>query len=807
MSRLRALLVVVLLVLAPVDNARAEWIQNGVPLVTSAAPSYPNAIVADGAGGAIVFVTDSRNGTDDLFAQRVDGFGVPQWTANGVIVSVAAFDQGSATACPDGSGGAIVAWADARSGVHDIYVQRINAAGTALWTANGVALCTATDTQVAPYLVSDGAGGAVVVWQDLRSGTGWDLYARRINSAGTPQWAANGVAVCVVAPSNQTSARLVEDGSGGVIITWGDFRAGNSDIYAQRLNASGVAQWAANGVPVCVAANNQGGPEIVTDGAAGAIVAWEDARSGSDDIYAQRVRFGGTMSWIANGIPVCTAPDIQGNLSIVADGAGGAVMAWQDVRSVVDVDIYAQRVSGSGAVLWDYDGVVLAASANVESPPALVPDGAGGAIATWSIGVSNSDSYAQAVNAAGVARWQANGVPVAATTRSQFSPIPAQDGAGGAIIAFADDRTGLNHVFAQRVETRYGFWGRPEPTVDSAEDNPGDQGGKVILRWVASQRDRFDSPAISHYSVWRSTDFVTAAAAAAGVGVDTRVVKNPLEVTEDFAGRAVWERATASGPEYWEWIVNQDAFYLPSYSYTAPTRQDSVAGEPAIHYFKVIAHEYDYPQTRAWESGTVSTYSVDNLAPAAPLFLTAQRVGSDVNLRWNRAAAPDLRDYAVYRATSSGVSPVPVNFLAGAEDTLLVDTNAPLTALYYIVTAIDVHENESTPSNEASVSTPTGVGNTPPISALTVGPNHPNPFTGTTSLALGLPGASDVAIEVFDVAGRRVREQTLARQPAGWRTLAYDGRDDQGRPLPSGVYFYRVRTAAETVTRKIVITR
>jgi len=150
---------------------------------------------------------------------------------------------------------------------------------------------------------------------------------------------------------------------------------------------------------------------------------------------------------------------------------------------------------------------------------------------------------------------------------------------------------------------------------------------------------------------------------------------------------------------------------------------------------------------------------------------------------------------------------VPLNFLSSSDDTVLVDTGAPTSALYYIVTAYDVNANQSAPSNEASVGSTTGVGNTPAITALTVLPNHPNPFTGSTTFKIGLPATSRVEITVHDVAGRRVREVTLRDVSAGWRGVPFDGRDDRGRLLPSGVYFYRVRANGTMVTNKMVIAR
>jgi hypothetical protein len=83
----------------------------------------------------------------------------------------------------------------------------------------------------------------------------------------------------------------------------------------------------------------------------------------------------------------------------------------------------------------------------------------------------------------------------------------------------------------------------------------------------------------------------------------------------------------------------------------------------------------------------------------------------------------------------------------------------------------------------------------------------PNPFTSTTTLRVGLPRASDVEIEVFDVAGRSVRNDRITTLAAGWREVSFDARDAAGTTLPSGVYFYRVKAAGQTVTRKMVIAR
>jgi hypothetical protein len=179
-------------------------------------------------------------------------------------------------------------------------------------------------------------------------------------------------------------------------------------------------------------------------------------------------------------------------------------------------------------------------------------------------------------------------------------------------------------------------------------------------------------------------------------------------------------------------------------------------------------------------------------------------MGSDVRLTWNSVPVPDLHDYAVYRATVAGVAPSPINFLSSVDDTTLIDNNAPTGTLYYIVTAVDVHENESSASNEASVSGPTDVGRTPTLSTLTLLPNFPNPFNGSTTLRIGLVTAAPISIRVYDAAGRRVRSLRV-NGSAGWQEVALFGIDDAQQPLASGIYFCRVSANGVTTTRKMAV--
>ena len=109
----------------------------------------------------------------------------------------------------------------------------------AYWVEDGTALCTATASQINPTIALDGSGGAIVTWWDYRSGSNTDVYVQRVNASGAVQWTANGVVLCT-ATENQQYPTIVSDGSGGAIVTWQDYRSGsNYDIYAQSINARG----------------------------------------------------------------------------------------------------------------------------------------------------------------------------------------------------------------------------------------------------------------------------------------------------------------------------------------------------------------------------------------------------------------------------------------------------------------------------------------------------------------------------------------------------------------------------------------
>ena len=231
----------------------------------------------------------------------------------GIAVCLRGGPREQVVAVPDGAGGAIVVWQEGWTGSYDIYMHHVLSDGTLDQSIppDGRPLCAAAGWQTAPSVVSDGAGGAIVTWADDRNGAS-DIYALRFSASGEPApgWGGAGLLVCA-AGNPQLQPTIASDMAGGAIVSWHDERSSNWDIYAQRVLASGVVDpnWPTNGRGVCVAPGHQVGPRVVSDGTGGALIVWQDPRAGTNDIFASHVLPGGTVDHPsgASGSPICSS--------------------------------------------------------------------------------------------------------------------------------------------------------------------------------------------------------------------------------------------------------------------------------------------------------------------------------------------------------------------------------------------------------------------------------------------------------------------------------------------------------------------
>ncbi len=626
------------------------------------------------------------------------------WILEGVPICVAPYIQRYPVIASDGAGGAIIAWSDSRTMDFNIYAQRINAHGDTLWPANGVALCDTADVKSQPQIISDGAGGAFITWQDRRTFLvrDWDIYAQRIDANGTVLWASNGLAICDTL-DKQEHPQIVSDGSGGAVIVWDDLRSGESDIYAQRVDANGDALWSANGVAISRAASYQNAPQIIPDGAGGAIIAWEDTRDFNRDVYAQRVDANGDTLWQADGIPICTAEENQWQCRMTSDGAGGAIITWYDQRDLVHSYIYAQRVDANGDTLWPADGITVCTVADYQYDPRITSDGDGGAIIAWEQDLSgNQDIHAQRIDGSGNALWTANGVAVCTDPDHQANIRIISDGSGGAILAWEDERNGIfPDVYAQRL----------------------DASGNAL--WTAN-----------------------------GVAVCTATNQQwHLDILSDGSGGAIftWDDARSGDFDIYASLADANGQIVP----TLLQKYSANIHDGAIVVRWTISNHVDSKQF------TVSRKDVTSMQSWS--IMPVEIEGQDGSYSFTDATCLPGSSYR-YR----------VDVMEEDGQRVLFETD-PMSV---------------------------------PEMSLVLYQNYPNPFSPSTTVRYYLPEESKVTLSVYDLSGELISRLISGEtKPRGFHTMEWDGKDEDGRRVASGVYFYRLTAGSFTEAKRMILLR
>ncbi|TAK54595.1 MAG: T9SS type A sorting domain-containing protein [Bacteroidetes bacterium] len=656
--------------------------------------------------------------------------------------------------------------------------------GTTLWSANGVVITAATNSQFDIVMTGDGAEGAIIAWSDHRNLTSADLYAQRIKKDGIVLWTANGVPIVADSLSNPFAASIVPDGKGGAIMSWYDERNGDNDVFAQRISGGGGLVWQAGGIPVCRLFRDQYEPVLIGTGNGGAIIAWSDDRNSDNasDIYAQHINSFGASQWTANGKAICYSSNYQRSPVITGDGTGGAIIAWQDFRNSA-YDIYAQRVSKNGEILWNMSGVEILKGGYDTEEFTITSDSAGGAIITWHDFLQGTnDIVTQRVNSLGIPLWRSNGVVVTSAIASQFYPVVISSGTGGAIIAWNDNRSDSTDVYAQYIDS-LGFLGVNVPALLSVVDVPLDQGRNVILSWQRSASDRSPAHLITHYSIWRGIE------ESAFSKLESGFTHPDASFVMD--GKRYRKQITPLGTIFWEWLDDVPSAYFMHYSYTATTLTDSVGDVTPMLKFSIIAHTAD--RFVFWQSNIDSGYSVDNLSPKQPFIVSENANSTTVRLRWNQNTEPDIAGYELFRSRSPNFSPDTMSAYAFSVDTLYVDAT-PFNGLsYYCLRAVDVHGNSSLKSNEVEI-TLVGINE---VSFLperyAFSQNYPNPFNPVTVIRYSLPVNGDVTLKVYNMLGEVVATLVDGKQDAGFKMQQFDAST-----LASGVYLYRLTVAGQS---------
>ncbi len=433
------------------ENGTRSFNKNGIPICISVNEQIYPKIVADGAGGAYITWQDNRTGVFNIYVQRVDSNGNILFAANGIPIFFSADAQVFPEMINDGQGGAIIAWHDYRAKEEDIYAQRIDAKGNVLWDPTGAPVCREIGTQWFPKIISDDQGGAFISWADRR-GQDFDIFAQHLDYRGKSLWVTNGVPVCQVV-GNQENPRLASNGMGGIFISWSDARTDAPGVYIQNISVDGKKLFSDTGIRLSNIFSGPDIPEITPGKNKDAIVIWSDSYAGDPDIYMQKVSYDGNLLWGEESKPLIRARGAQSNAKIF--GTGPYFIIWEDSRNS-GKQIYVQKINENGDFSFNGDGIQLSLDEkNAQLADLSIGEDGSAIVCFQDDKHGNFDIYSQRIDQYSNRSWGEYGKIINDTPGSVIHQNykVVSDNRGNLYFAFEDKRSGYSNVYVQKVNT------------------------------------------------------------------------------------------------------------------------------------------------------------------------------------------------------------------------------------------------------------------------------------------------------------------------------------------------------------------
>lgn len=412
-------------------------------------------------GGCYVGWFDNRSGVYEVRLQRLDAAGVEQWGHNGIVVS----NNPQSTSLVDWDlicdteDHCVLAFTDTRAGGDlDIYAYRIAPSGTFVWGPNGVALSNNADYEPNPRICEASDGDFVFVWANTGLRT---LQLQRLDRLGAPRFAGDGIVIPGESGATPGFCDVVAADLGAVVVSWVRTISftGNKHLHAQKYDVQGNPLWNAG---QRLAVFDQGSvpiahdPRLLPDGTGGAVFAWHFAVGQLFSCRVQHVLGTGAEAFPHNGVDVSTSTGSKFDPAIVHEPATGETfVAWNE-RNLAQSQwgIFAQKLDPAGALSWGNAGItLLPINGTVKFAPVAARLGGGFVVAVLeeSLGLMQKKVVAWALDAAGNLLWTPQ-VDASTAASDKLRLQVATTASGTTQLVWTDHRTGTPDTFAQAID-------------------------------------------------------------------------------------------------------------------------------------------------------------------------------------------------------------------------------------------------------------------------------------------------------------------------------------------------------------------
>ncbi len=758
---------------------------------------------------------------------------ISQWNSypnlNNAICTAPGF-QTAPKITSDEKGGAYVVWEDYRDGSSKIYAQRIDKNGNIKWNLNGLKLCNINSEQSNPQVISDGTGGALIIWVDDRN-SNFDLYAQRVDSIGNKLWDTNGKIV-FDNNGNQIQPQVVRTADNIFYVTCLDDRMGLQNIYVQKIDSQGNLIWGDNGKMGNHTRNLRNFKSIVdTDN--NLVLVWEDFTFNIDGmIFAQKLNQNGNFLWEFNqdDLRISSSDlNIKAQLpDVIQLQNGNYIISWQDDRSG-DFDIYGQIILPNGANLLTYEGEYLEGSAGDDIMPELCLSGNQFFMIAW-VNYYLTDSFLKArsfyTNPSNYIQYWSQTLTIAQQFNGGFNNLHfTSDRAGGALLAFLSADAEYSDIWFAKISS-YGE--KRVGVICNADINQSqlsvcsDSSDGIIATWADLRGGEFDIycsqvDANGVFCAGQHELGFIASYPFSGNAVDELYSNNGsvfnATLTQDRFGNpnSAYE---FNGANSYISIPNSSLLSSPAYELTQNAWVNvynwGLSGNsfvPILMKSDSTANAFQY--RLALSPNTVIT-SINNWLN------TVWQTGFNMNLNEWYMITSVLRQDTVFTYVNNEY--VSYMLLTGPiqydNKPLEIGRDVPGTTEYFYgkIDDIKIFNRALTYQEVQNIYQFGTTDNRDNINNLTIDnfdlyQNYPNPFNPITKIKYTIPSTPlsfgeglGVRLIVYDVLGNEIATLVNEEKPAGVYEVEFNASQ-----LSSGVYFYKLQAGSFNQTKKMII--
>lgn len=809
-------------------NIADGWEDDGNSVVVMNGEQNQHSFRKDGTGKAVVVWHDKRDAEDeDLYMQRLGENGQMMWGENGMLLCGEPGAQESAKLIQMQDSGMVVVWRDKRNDNDgDIYAQKVDLDGNFVWT-NEILVYEGSGIQKNPRVASGSDNSVLTVWEDGRNDSYYkDIFAQKIAADGSLDWDTEGTPVCVAA-NDQLNPRIENDDNGGAWIIWDDgreFGHPQEDIYLQHLNNSGSNLFQENGKLVCDAANQQFSPLLRSSGN-NVFAYWGDNRESSTGMYLQIYDSAGNAQLTENGELVYYGLCGDAINFQFLENETNPVIIWEDTRNAISANqIYMQVLleDGEFGLTENGEAITEMTGADQENLDAVINSADNEVAVIWEENRSDfKQIYAQAVDTQNNSLWDVQGVHLGQNLMAQqelpkISYNPTDD---SYYTGWADFRSFEFAIYGQKMENGTKQW---------------DETGKLI-----ADRDGNDklNDIVQNYYIWQGGSYSDLNVYMLKVDTNGNAAENwpedGLEICTASGKQknargilvpqgifVVWEDQRDDNLDIYGQLISPEGevMWQADGEPLIALENDQIISDVVFDdylylvwedfrngdYKDVYMQKYNLTgaQLLAEDGVQISSVAHDQTSPV----ITANQDNFVITWEDFRSAGGSdiysqmVDPFAVPMWTEDGeqlcgaikAQDKPLSVSDGANNVFVIwqdKRSSGKTDIYNIYA--QKLEIES-------------IGNTSEVVTPNKLRNYPNPFNPETTIAFELQNSILPAkLEVYNIRGRKINEFEI--QP-GQNQVTWNGTNLEGNKVASGVYFYKLKQAGDTIsTQKMLL--